>query len=503
MMGDALETGREGWVVMSEEMQIVEWKKNWRDEWLKWICGYANAQGGLLEIGKDDNGDVVGLENAKKLLEDIPNKIKNSMGILADVDLERENDKPFISIKVLPYYSPISYHGKYYYRTGSTMHELTGRSLDEFMLKKMGRTWDSILVPNVTVEDLDSAAFREFRRKAIASGRLKEDDLNISNEELLNNLGLIENGQLRMATVLLFHALPSKFVTGAFIKIGYFESDGELLYQDEIQSSLVTITDKVMDILFLKYFKGIIHYEGIQRVDQYPVDWGSMREAILNSVIHNLWQAYNPIQIKVFPDRVYVFNSGELPESWSVETLFKTHNSIQRNPNIAMTIFRTGMIEAWGSGIDKIVAGCRSIDAPDPVFESLGNTTSIMLMAPQDAIYRPKADKSAVSVDRPLISADRPLISADRKLNERAQLVLNFIDNYGSIANSDARKLFGLKDNAVRNIFNQMMQKGLIEAVGIRKYRTYRRPTITNTDSVNSSAAEAPASTDAVEQSKG
>jgi ATP-dependent DNA helicase RecG len=462
---------------MSEETQIIEWKQNWRDEWLKWICGYANAQGGVLEIGKDDNGNVVKLENTKKLLEDIPHKIKNSMGILTDVDLEYENDKPFISIKVLPYYSPISYHGKYYYRTGSTMHELTGRSLDEFMLRKMGRTWDSMLVPNVDVDDLDSEAFKVFRQKAIASGRLKEEYLGITDEELLSSLGLIENDQLRMAAVLLFHASPSKFVTGAFIKIGYFESDGELLYQDEIQSSLITITDKVMELLYLKYFKGIIHYEGIQRVDQYPVDRGSMREAILNSVIHNLWQACNPIQIKVFPDRVYIFNSGELPESWSVETLFKTHNSIQRNPNIAMTVFRTGMIEAWGSGIDKIVAGCRSIDAPDPVFESIGNTTSIMLMAPDDAIYRPKIEGTPISADRTLMNADRVLISSDRKLNERAHLILDYIDAHGGIANSDAQELLGLKDTAVRSVFNQMTQLGLIAALGDKRYRIYSRPT--------------------------
>ena len=55
------------------EKQNVEWKAIWKDEYLQWICGFANAQGGTLYIGKDDNGNPIGLNNAKKLLEDLPN----------------------------------------------------------------------------------------------------------------------------------------------------------------------------------------------------------------------------------------------------------------------------------------------------------------------------------------------------------------------------------------------------------------------------------------------
>ena len=73
------------------EHQTIEWKESWRDEYLKWICGFANAQGGKIYIGKNDNGIVVGVSDAKKLLEDIPNKISNFLGIIADVNLYTEN----------------------------------------------------------------------------------------------------------------------------------------------------------------------------------------------------------------------------------------------------------------------------------------------------------------------------------------------------------------------------------------------------------------------------
>ena len=59
-----------------KEQQNVEWKAEWKEEYLKWICSFANAQGGKIYIGKDDKGEIVGIKNAKKLLTDIPNKVR-------------------------------------------------------------------------------------------------------------------------------------------------------------------------------------------------------------------------------------------------------------------------------------------------------------------------------------------------------------------------------------------------------------------------------------------
>lgn len=146
------------------EHQTVEYKSVWRDEYLKWICGYANAYGGRLYVGKDDNGKVLGVENAKKLLEDLPNKITSSMGIIADVNLRCEGNLQYIEIVVDKYPSMISYHGKYYYRSGSTMREITGRELDERLLKAQGRTWDGVPLPNFDIADLKPSAVELLRK---------------------------------------------------------------------------------------------------------------------------------------------------------------------------------------------------------------------------------------------------------------------------------------------------------------------------------------------------
>jgi len=85
------------------ETQNTEWKASWRDEYLKWICGFANAKGGKIYIGKDNKGNVVGVANAKKLLEDIPNKTKDILGIIVDVNLHTTTEGEYLEINVEDY----------------------------------------------------------------------------------------------------------------------------------------------------------------------------------------------------------------------------------------------------------------------------------------------------------------------------------------------------------------------------------------------------------------
>jgi ATP-dependent DNA helicase RecG len=91
------------------ENQNIEYKSSWRDEYLKWICGFANANGGTLYIGKDDSGNVVGVKDSKKLMEDLPNKVTTILGIVADVNLHETEQGDFIEIIVSPQPNPVNY----------------------------------------------------------------------------------------------------------------------------------------------------------------------------------------------------------------------------------------------------------------------------------------------------------------------------------------------------------------------------------------------------------
>lgn len=141
-----------------------------------------------------------------------------------------EDGKDYIEICVSPNSYPVNYKGEYHYRSGSTKQQLKGQDLNQFLLKKTGITWDSVPIQGVTVQELRNDSFDVFREQAVRSRRMDKKDIDASNEELLYSLNLLDDGQLKRAAVLLFHHNPEKWVPGAYVKIGYFESDSELRY---------------------------------------------------------------------------------------------------------------------------------------------------------------------------------------------------------------------------------------------------------------------------------
>lgn len=350
-----------------KENQNIEWKESWRDEYIKWICGFANASGGTLVIGKSDKGVVTGVEDAKKLMADIPNKVRDILGIIVDVNLKTARGKEFLEILVEPYPYPVSYKGQYHYRSGSTKQELKGSALDAFLLKKYGLHWDGVPVPHLKIESLNDRLFSIFAKKAAQSGRLGKEVLHESKEDLLKKLRLVEKAYLKRAAALLFYEDPEEFVSGAFIKIGFFRNDADLVYQDEIHGNLFEQVDKTIDLLLTKYMKAYISYEGIQRIERFLFPAPALREAVTNAVVHKDYSSANPIQISVYEDRIIIWNSGQLPDELPLERLLMKHPSIPYNPLVASVFFRAGYIEAWGRGIEKINQECKKAGAPAPI----------------------------------------------------------------------------------------------------------------------------------------
>jgi ATP-dependent DNA helicase RecG len=129
--------------------------------------------------------------------------------------------------------------------------------------------------------------------------------------------------------------------------------------------------------LYHKYFKGIISYEGLQRIETYPVPRQAFREALLNAIIHRDYNTGNPIHVHIYPDKILIYNDGRLPETWTVDDLFSPHTSKPYNPLIAGAFFRSGQIEAWGRGIEKITEACKSWKKPAPFFKLRPNEVMI------------------------------------------------------------------------------------------------------------------------------
>lgn len=367
------------------------------------------------------------------------------------INLRSANNKEWLEIDVPASLYPVSYKGEYHIRCGSTCQELKGSALDQFLLRKQGLHWDAIPIPSVTLSELDHASIAQFRKYALKSGRLSIDLLDTSDAVLLENLRLIQGTYLKRAAILLFHSDPRKFIPGAFLKIGYFGSTGELIYHDEITGSLFTQVDRTIDLLQTKYLKAAIRYEGIQRIERFPVAAAALREALLNALVHRDYAIPAPVQIRVYDDRLIFWNPALLSNGWSIQKLLGQHASLPFNPDVANTFFRAGEIEAWGQGIHRILQASQAAGNPEPRLQL--EPHELWLEFPFSTDYQ-SSQAIATHSDTPV---------------KTPELILNILRRQPSLTLSEVAVALGKSTSAVERAVSKLREEGRLRHTGPQK----------------------------------
>lgn len=432
------------------ESQNIEYKSNWRDEYLKWICGFANTNGGKMYIGIDDAGKVLGIENYRELLEQLPNKFRDLLGVYAEVNLESKASRSYLEIIVPRYDVPISIRGKYYVRMGSTLQELKGPALNEFILKRTGKTWDDIAEPRASFDDIDTLIIKQFLKDARRAKRINvEDDIEI--QDLLDKLRLLEEGYLKRAAIVLFGKDPGKFYSSIAVKIGKFgESDADLKFHEVVEGGLIHLKEQIAELLNAKFFIHPIDFEGMQRVerDEYPV--AAIREMILNALVHRNYMG-TQTQVRLYDDHFSVWNDGGLPEGITEEDLRKVHRSKPRNPLIADVCFKGGYIDSWGRGTIKIIEACEEAALPEPILkEEQGGFLS--------KIFKTRfAEKQLGKMG----------------LNERQIEALNYIKTNGRITNKQYQELFQISRETATRDLGVLTEKQILKGSGVKGAGSY------------------------------
>lgn len=456
------------------ESQNIEYKESWRDEYLKWVCGFANAKGGKIYIGVNDDREVVGVKGSKQLMEDIPNKIATLLGLVCDVNLLYADSLEYIEIVVEPSNIPIAYKGTYHYRSGSTKQEMRGTALQQFILKKMGRSWDDIPNDRATLDDIDRTAIEYFLRKGIEAQRIPEDDRNASTEQVLTTLGMIDDeGILKNAAVLLFGKKPTKFFPSATFNIGRFGKDeADLMFQDVIEGNVIQMVDRVMEALQGKYLVSPVRFEGMQRYETLEIPKEALREILYNAVTHKDYAGAH-IQMHVYADHLEVWNEGELPIGYTQEILMGDHSSKPRNRNIANAMFMAGFIDRWGRGYKKIRDGFKAAAMPMPEVENFCggvrvriertifmNTQNRGINVPQNV----SQTEGNVPQNVPHTENNVPKNAEDRK-----RKVLSIIANEPTISTNKLGKRLGVSYKTIRRDIDTLRDEYFIQWVGSAK----------------------------------
>lgn len=450
------------------ESQNIGYKASWRDEHLKWICGFANANGGKLYIGIDDKGKVTGIDNHHKLLVDLPNKFRDILGVYAEVNLLEEKGKHYLEIIVPRYDVPISVRGMYYVRAGSTLQELKGPALNEFILKRTGKTWDDIPEQRASIYDIDESSIKQFLKDARTVKRINvEDDIGIS--DLLEKLRLLEDGHLKRAAVVLFGKDPGKFYPNMAVKIGKFgETDADLKFHEVIEGNLIQLKDGLGEMLNAKFFIHPIDFMGMQRVeqDEYPV--AAVREMILNALVHRNYMGA-PTQIRLYDNNFSVWNDGKLPEGISEEDLKKVHRSKPRNPLLADVCFKAGYIDSWGRGTIKIIEACRGFGLPEPVLKEEQGGFLSKIFKDTEKVRR-KYGKGTEEKKEPL-AAFREKYGENaekvrRKYGENAEKILANMYMESNITTSEIAQGIDKSQSTVEKTIKRLKKAKLVDRIG-------------------------------------
>jgi len=425
-----------------KESQITEFKSNWRDEHFKVISAFANANGGNLIIGVDDDGSPVGIKNSKKLLEDIPNKVRNKVGIIPSVNIEKRKNKEVIKVIIKPSSVPISYDGKYYIRSGSTTQELKEKELADVLLKKFGRTWDEIVEEKAEFDDLNRETVVKFKRLAVdrIPSIAEEKDW----KTVLEKLNLIKNSDLKRAAILLFGNNPQRFYIQSCVKIGKFLTETDIQTTDIVEGNLFEQLENTLEILRSKYLKSNISYEGIHRRDilEYPYD--ALREAVINALIHRDYIGTSNIQIRIYDDKLIIMNEGKLPPEVPVEKLKTEHLSKPRNTLLAKVFYFAGFIESWGRGTIKIVENCVKQGLPEPDFIEEYGVMKVIF-------YKDKFTEEFLQ---------------KMGLNERQIKAVMYMKKTGRITNKEYREIANTTKKTASRDLSNLVKKEILKQVG-------------------------------------
>ena len=416
------------------ESQNIEYKQTWHDDYLKWVCGFANAFGGTIFIGKDDNGKVTHLEDYKNLLEIIPNKIRDLLGLVANVNLLQENGANYIEIIVPKYSVAISLRGRYYFRSGSNKIELTGNVLNEFLLKKSGQTWDNVIEESATFDDIDHESVQGFIKDSIKSGRMFDvSDLTIP--ELFDKLRLTVNNKLKRAALILFAIDPNKFYPNVIVKMGRFgDDDADLRFQELEEGNIIQLLKTVPEQLNYKFLTKNITFEGLLRIEKGPYPEPALREMLLNALVHRSYMGA-AVQLRVYDNKLSLWNQGNLPDEITYESLKHHHISSPRNPLIADICFRAGYIDSWGRGTLKIINTCKLFGLPEPTITALNGGILVTLF------------KENV-ITRNIKLSD---------LNTRQIAAIEYLKLNDKITNSDYQKLNKVSDTTANRDINKLI----------------------------------------------
>lgn len=433
-------------IKLIEECNVVDFKVSECDGLYNTISAFANTNGGCVIVGVEDKTkEIKGINLADGKQTSIANKIVHSLGIQPDIQLHNIDGKNILKIVVEKSSNPIQHKGLYYKRVGDSTRISSQEELRKLLLKDA--SWDA-LKNNFTIDDIDEETVRHFVRLATAENknRISDEAVTYSVEELLIHLDLLIDGKLTNAALLLFGKNPQKLFKKATVRIGLFKGNSEdLIIGDKtITGNLFKQFEEaetaIKSFINVKYdIKGFVRDE----IWDYPLV--AIREALLNALIHkDYFDNNSEIQIKIFDDHIWFYNSGDLYGGLTIEDLKALHHpSRPRNALLMDIIYKSGYVEQFGTGIKRMRNACLKQGLPIPEFTL-------------------KNSGFALQIDKDY-----------KNINERQRNAIKYIVENESITNIKYQELNGCSREMSKRDLKKLVDMNILKTTGDNRALKY------------------------------
>ena len=412
----------------------------------KEIIAFANTNGGKIYIGIDDNGNIIGIDNIDDNLQSLTGMInegiKPSLIEHAQIKIEKYNNKDVIIVDIQsgpnkPYYladKGLKPSGVYL-RHGSSSIQVSDEIIRKMIFEHASLRFEEMISKN---QDLSFECLeKKFKDSNLIFDKNKYKLLTIVNDEnKYTNLGLLLSDQCSYT-----------------IKCAIFNGTNKIEFRDrkEFTGSILKQVDDIFEYfeLFNKISGKII---GLKRVDTRDYPEYSLREALLNAVIHRSYYFDSSIMVTLYDDKFEIVSMGGLIDGITIKEIFKGISS-SRNPNLVNIFYRLGYVESFGTGVGRIMDSYDQYDKK-PIFDATENTFSITLpnMNYQD-------NNTNTNIVAPNVSQE--------------DIIINYIEKYTKISRIEAEKLLNVSKTRAYEVLNNMLEKNVIKKENTGKNTYY------------------------------
>lgn len=451
-------------------------------KWIKTVVAFANGAGGRIIIGVTDSREIVGIPKDTDIFE-LKDSIADTIDqmcepqIMFDITAEKIEEAQLLILRVFPcnatpYY--IKKQGKKngtYIRLGATTRNADFTALEELQFRGKRIFYDSIVDTELTITDDDI--------KFLCDDFSKRAERKITRNDLVNFKLLV--GENKDAPTNACALLLGKHDFTSRIQCAQFKGVTRTFFLDkkEYEGPLCSQIDGAYNFV-LSHIKMSLEINGIVHKEHFEIPVAAVRELIVNAAVHRNYQMPSSIQVAVYDDRVEVTSPGTLYGSLTIEEAINGHSSL-RNPVLAHTLEKIGVIEGWGSGLKRITELCNSYT---PGFKHLeikefGDMLRFIILRPQSDLGTANSTDIAMSNNDTAMSDKCGMSNkmSDKMSdidNQRLTIICDYLKTHDYVSNSIAQKLLNIENKTAQRLLIKAEKLSFLKSEGENKGRVYR-----------------------------